>query len=73
MIPLFGSSILKIKMNFQKYLGDKMKLIDMLYNLLVRQRDKKQSEIIRLRWQKENLQKQLDRLKEERQRAEGDR
>lgn len=50
-----------------------MKLIDMLYNLLVRQRDKKQSEIIRLRWQKENLQKQLDRLKEERQRAEGDR
>lgn len=73
MSPSFGLSILKIKMNFQKYLGDKMKLIDMLYNLLVRQRDKKQSEIIRLRWQKENLQKQLERLKRERQKAEGDR
>ena len=50
-----------------------MKLIDMLYDLLLRQRDKKQQEIIRLRWQKEKLQKQLDRLKSERQRAEGDR
>jgi len=50
-----------------------MKLIDTIYNLLTRQRDKKQAEIIRLRWQKEKLQKQLDRLKEERQRAEGDR
>lgn len=50
-----------------------MKLIDTIYNLLIRQRDKKQQEIIRLRWQKEKLQKQLDRLKEERQRAEGDR
>lgn len=50
-----------------------MKLIDMLYNLLVRQRNKKQREIIRLRWEKENLQKQLDRLKAEQQRAEGDR
>lgn len=50
-----------------------MKLIDTIYNLLTRQRDKKQQEIIRLRWQKEKLQKQLDRLKEERQRAEGDR
>lgn len=49
-----------------------MKLIDTIYNLLIRQRDKKQQEIIRLRWQKEKLQKQLDRLKEERQRAEGD-
>ena len=42
-----------------------MKLIDKLYNLLVRQRDKKQREIIRLRWQKEKLQSQLDRLKKE--------
>lgn len=50
-----------------------MKLIDMLYDLLIRQRDKKRREVIHLRWQKENLQKQLDRLKEERQRAEGDR
>lgn len=50
-----------------------MKLIDMIYDLLIRQRNKKQSEIIRLRWQKEKLQKQLDRLKSERQRADGDR
>ena len=50
-----------------------MKLIDKLYNLLVRQRDKKQREIIRLRWQKEKLQSQLDRLKRERQKVEGDR
>lgn len=50
-----------------------MKLLDMLYDLLVRKREKKQREIIRLRWQKENLQKQLDRLKAEQQRAEGDR
>ena len=50
-----------------------MKLIDTIYNLLTRQRDRKQREIIRLRWQKEKLQKQLDRLKSERQRAEGDR
>ena len=42
-----------------------MKVIDMIYDLLVRQRNKKQSEIIRLRWQKEKLQKQLDRLKRE--------
>lgn len=42
-----------------------MKLIDMLYDLLIRQRDKKQREIIRLRWQKEKLQSQLDRLKKE--------
>ena len=42
-----------------------MKLIDMIYDLLVRQRNKKQSEIIRLRWQKERLQSQLDRLKKE--------
>lgn len=40
-----------------------MKLIDMLYDLLIRQRDKKQREIVRLRWEKEKLQKQLDRLK----------
>lgn len=40
-----------------------MKLIDKLYDLLVRQRDKKQREIVRLRWEKEKLQKQLDRLK----------
>lgn len=50
-----------------------MKLIDMIYDLLVRQRNKKQHEIVRLRWKKEKLQKQLDRLKAERQRAEGDR
>lgn len=50
-----------------------MKLIDMIYDLLVRQRNKKQHEIVRLRWKKEKLQKQLDRLKKERQRAEGDR
>lgn len=42
-----------------------MKLIDMLYNLLVRQRNKKQREIIRLRLEKEKLQKQLDRLKKD--------
>ena len=49
-----------------------MKLIDMVYDLLIRQRNKKQREIIRLRWQKEKLQKQLDRLKAEQQRTEGD-
>lgn len=42
-----------------------MKLIDVLYDMLVRQRNKKQREIIRLRWEKEKLQKQLDRLKRE--------
>lgn len=42
-----------------------MKLIDIVYDLLVRQRNKKQREIIRLRWEKEKLQKQLDRLKRE--------
>ena len=42
-----------------------MKLIDIIYDLLVRQRNKKQLEIIRLRWEKEKLQKQLDRLKRE--------
>lgn len=42
-----------------------MKLIDIIYDLLVRQRNKKQREIIRLRWEKEKLQKQLDRLKRE--------
>lgn len=50
-----------------------MKLIDTIYNLLTRQRDKKRQEIIRLRWQKEKLQRQLERLKKERQGAEGDR
>lgn len=40
-----------------------MKLIDMIYNLLVRQRENKQREIIRLRWQKEKLEKQLAMLK----------
>ena len=42
-----------------------MKLIDMIYALLLQKKDKKQREIIRLRWEKEKLQKQLDRLKKE--------
>ena len=66
MIPLFGSSIPKILINFQKFQGDDMKLIDVLYDMLVRQRNKKQREIVRLRWQKEKLEKQLAMLKNSR-------
>ncbi len=43
-----------------------MKLIDVLYDMLVRQRNKKQREIVRLRWQKEKLEKQLAMLKNSR-------
>ena len=43
-----------------------MKLIDVLYDMLVRQRNKKQREIVRLRWQQEKLEKQLAMLKNSR-------
>ena len=38
-------------------------IIDMIYNLLSKKRDRKRHEVIKLRWQKAELEKQLDTLK----------
>ena len=36
---------------------------DMIYNFLSKKRDKKRHEVLRLRWQKAELEKQLEQLK----------
>lgn len=44
-------------------------IIDMIYNLLSKKRDQKRQEVYRLRWQKVALEKQLERLKAEKEQS----
>ena len=49
-----------------------MKIRDIIYNLLAKKRDQKRHEVIRLRWQKAELERQLEQLKAaKKQAAEG--
>lgn len=40
-----------------------MKITDIIYNLLSKKRNQKRHEVLRLRWQKAELESQLEQLK----------
>lgn len=49
-----------------------MKIADMIYHIISKKRDKKRHEVLRLRWEKAKLEKQLEQLKAEKnKKAEG--
>lgn len=40
-----------------------MKITDLIYSLLLKKRDQKYHEVLKLRWEKAKLEKQLEQLK----------